>query len=477
MFNPKSEKEQQYAKFRKRYRKRPGQFVVDCIIFDKDKHPDPYQLEILDALVSKKRVSCRGPHGLGKTALAAWAIIWFALVNDVDNDWKIPTTASAWRQLTKYLWPEVKKWIGKVDWEKVGREPFKENRELLSRSLKLKTGEAFAVASNDSNKIEGAHADKVLYIFDESKIIPEDTWDSAEGAMSSGDCAWLAISTPGEPIGRFYDIHSRKEGYHDWWVRHVTLDEFISTGRINAQWARDRALQWGEDSAVYKNRVRGEFAASEVDSVIPLPWIEAANERWLELMDKTGSEHLTIDQIGIDVARQGEDDSVFAFRSGDVIVSLETHHIDDTMKLVGQIIPHLRRHPLAHANVDVVGIGAGVYDRLRETYPDRIGYFNGRERTDMMDRSNTWAFVDKRSAAYWKLREALDPAYDSQVALPPDDKLTGELMTPKWFAMSNSRIQIEKKEDIKKRIQRSTDRSDAVAYAFWAEILGDIEFA
>lgn len=431
----------------------------------------------MSELVHKRRMTVRGPHGLGKTAMASWIVLWFALVHDIDYDWKIPTTASAWRQLTKFLWPEIKKWANKVNWEKVGRERFNPNKELLSRSLKLSTGEAFALASDDPQLIEGAHADKILYLFDESKAIPDGTWDSAEGAMSSGDAFWLAISTPGEPQGRFYDIHARKPGYSDWTVRHVTMEEAIAANRFTAEWAYNRLQQWGEKSAVYINRVRGDFATSDSDSVIPLSWIEAANERWLDLQDSRIIENLNVDQIGIDVARQGEDQSVIALRSGDVILEIHAFDTPDTMELTGNIVPFMRKYPIANANVDVIGIGAGVYDRLREQFPERTSYFNARERTDMMDRTETWAFIDKRSASYWKLREELDPAYGSTVALPPDDKLMGDLTAPKWYAMSNGRIQVEKKEDIKKRLNRSTDYGDAVAYAFWAEAVGDIEFA
>jgi hypothetical protein len=61
------------------------------------------------ALVKHHRVAARGPHGLGKTTLASWVVIWFALTRDGD-DWKVITTASAWRQLEKFLWPEIHKW-------------------------------------------------------------------------------------------------------------------------------------------------------------------------------------------------------------------------------------------------------------------------------------------------------------------------------------------------------------------------------
>jgi hypothetical protein len=480
LWNPDDTAESQsYSDFRKKYVDKPGDFVLDCIRWKEGEGPSVYQLEILDSILPKRRVAARGPHGLGKTALAAWAILWFALVHDQDTPWKIPTTASAWRQLEFFLWPEIKRWTRELNWELIGRPPFKPGEELLNLKLRTDYGESFAMASDDEQKLEGAHAPKVLVVFDESKAIPDKTWDAVEGIFSTGDCYWLSISTPGEPIGRFYQIHQRAKGYSDWTPRHVTLEEALDADRIDAKWALDRELQWGTDSAVFKNRVLGEFAESDSDSIIPLSWIEEANDRWHKFMEEFGDANLTIDQIGVDVARQGGDQTVLAHRHGDVIVKLERYSKIDTMQTVTKVRPTLDKYPMCHANIDVIGIGAGVYDRLNEfdNYKHRLGYFNASERTEKQDRSGTWSFIDKRSAAYWTLREILDPAYDSQIALPPDDDLTGDLTAIKWRAMSNGRIQVEKKEDIRKELGRSTDSSDAVAYAFWAEVVGGgIEF-
>ena len=175
-----------YSTFKTKYRNDPAGFVRDYIKFPGDDEPADYQTEVLSKFPKVKRASIRGPHSLGKTALAAWIILWFALTRD-GEDWKIPPTASAWRQLTKFLWPEIRLWSRRLDWDRIGRAPFDERTEVLSLSIKLDTGEAFALASDNSAMIEGAHAANLLYIFDEAKTIPDDTWDSAEGAFASGD--------------------------------------------------------------------------------------------------------------------------------------------------------------------------------------------------------------------------------------------------------------------------------------------------
>ena len=438
----------------------------DCIAWKPGEGPAEYQGEGLSVLQLFKRFCLRSPHGVGKTGMVAWAILWFALVHDGTDDWKIPITASAWRQLTHFLWPEVRKWARRLRWDLIGREPFDDRFEMQTYGLKMSTGEAFTMASDNPELIEGAHAAKLLYVFDESKIIPPETWNSAEGASSTGDVWWLAVSTPGEPGGRFYDIQTHKAGYEDWHVRHVTLREAIRAGRMSQKWADDRKRQWGEKSAAYQNRVLGEFASSEEDGVIPLSWIEGANERWYAW--KELEEMGAFSCVGVDVARSGEDKTVMALRYGRSIDALRSYGKEDTMETTGRVKGILDAHG-GRAVVDVIGIGAGVVDRLREM-KYMVDAFNASEHTDARDSSGEMGFTNCRAAAWWGLRERLDPDSDTPIALPPDDLLTGDLTAPTWRVMSGGKIQIESKDDIKVRIGRSTDSGDAVAMAFFEGI-------
>jgi len=442
----------------------PGEFVLECFEWGRGEGPTPYQLEVLRKLKTQRRVAIRGPHGLGKTALASWIVLWFALTRD-GKDWKAPCTASAWRQLTHYLFPEIRKWARRLRWDKLGRDAFDSRTEMLHLNLKLRTGEAFAAASDNPALIEGAHADELLYIFDESKTIPAATFDAAEGAFASGNCYAVAISTPGEPQGRFYEIHSRKPGFDDWWVRHVTLKECIEARRVSAEWAGQRLLQWGEGSAVYQNRVLGEFATSEEEGIIPLAWVEAANERWQAINDSGDWGGFT--RAGVDVARSGPDVTVIALRHTRAIRELRRYTKQDTMATAGLVLGVLDAYG-GEAYVDVIGMGAGVVDRLREQEKAVVA-FNASEKSEAKDRSGEWGFTNKRSAAWWCLRELLDPANGEGVALPPDDLLTGDLTAPHWRVMSNARIQVEGKDEIKKRLGRSTDDGDAVVMAFWED--------
>lgn len=453
--------------FKTKYLHDPAGFVNDCIDWERvPNHDGPYeyQLDVLNKMKTNHRTSVRGPHGLGKTTIMAWVVIWFALTRD-GTDWKIPTTASAWRQLIKFLWPEIRKWTRYLKWDKIGREPFNLNTELHTRNLRLETGEAFAMASNDETLLEGAHADHLLVIFDESKSIPSATWDAVEGAFStnSDDLYWLAFSTPGDVQGRFYEIHTRKAGTDDWYVRHVTLEETIKAGAVTKDWAEQRKAQWGENSSLYQNRVLGQFATEAEDVVIPLSWVEAAIERWKVWKD-SGENAPKQTSIGVDVARFGADKSVFAVRCDKIITEIKKTAKQDTMKTTGHAILLMRDG--SYAVIDTIGVGAGVFDRMSE-----LGYrvipFNAGAGKNLKDDTGVLSFLNNRAKAWWMMRELLNPNNEENVMLPDDGDLIGDLTAPKWAATSTGKIKVESKDDIRKRIGRSTDCADAVIQAFW----------
>lgn len=450
---------------RKPWHDDPVLFAQTCIQFPEGSELTAYQADVLQHLVDDRRAAQRGPHGLGKTSCAAIACHWFALSRDFAGvDWKIVTTSGSWRQLERYLWPEIRLWAHRLRWDVIGREPYNGAKEMLALNLKLTHGSAFAVASDNPALIEGAHAAQIFYVFDEAKAIAADTFDAAEGAFSTGEAYAMASSTPGDPAGRFYDIHQHKAGYEDWWSRHVTRDEVIAAGRMNEAWAEQRAKQWGPDSALYANRVLGEFHSSDTDSVIPLGWVELAVDRWRAWYDSNEPSGPLTD-LGVDVAREGSDKTVLAFRHGDLISELRYTSREDTMQTTGRAMAALGTSG-ARPVVDVIGVGGGVVDRLREL-GITVDAFTAGASTDHKDRSGEVGFVNCRSAAWWNVRELLDPAFGSQIALPDDDLLIGDLVSPKYKYTSKGLIQVESKDDIRKRIGRSTDSADAVVQSLW----------
>lgn len=468
-----------FEAWQKRYRDDPVAFVHDCIRWEAGKHPAPYQDDILGMVATERRVAVKGPHGLGKSCLASWVILWRALTWDGWTDWKELTTASAWAQLSQYLWPEVHKWSQQLRWDVIPRPPLLRSRELLEMNLKGKTGEAFAVASSNPGFIEGAHATFLAYVFDEAKIIPEQTYDAAEGAFSTGTCYALAISTPGAPVGRFYDIFTKRERFQQWAVRSVSLDEAISAGRILPSWVEDMRRQWGEDSPIFKQRVMAEFAADNESGVIPLASVEDANLRYTEWQAAGFPGRVT--SIGCDVGGGGlhsDKTTIVLIIDGCKVRIAERYKLGDeeraTMEAAGKVRALMERYNCP-SYTDVIGVGAGVVHRLREQGLAAYG-FNAAKKTEYMDQSQQYGYINWRAAGWWILRELLAPGSGVGICLPPDNELTGELTTPKFAITSTSKIQIEDKDSIRAlRHGASTDTADAVIQGIVGPALIDEE--
>jgi hypothetical protein len=460
--------------WRRRWRTRPDLFAVEAFTWKAGEGPYPYQLRALRRFAQRRRLAIRGPHNLGKSSAAAWAVLHFALTRsgDPDPNWKVITTASVWRQLEHYLWPEIHRWARRLRWDRLGRPPFTSS-ELMILNLRLDGGAAIAATSDDAAHLEGAHARCILYVFDEAKTVAPTVFDAAEGAFAGSgsdtvDEAYaLAISTPGAPAGRFYDIHACKPGYEDWDRLHITAAEMLAVGKLSEEWMAHRARQWGKDSPLYQNRVLGEFA-EQVDGVIPLAWLEAANDRWREWVE-AGAQAGAVDVLALDVARLGQDQIKLAIRCGDVVTEIRTLPPQDTMATVGELFAAWRALGGAVV-VDVVGVGGGPVDRLRELGCP-VAAFNGAAAAvddggrRLTDKSGTMEFANMRAAALWSLREQLDPSGYPTQALPPDDELTGDLTAVTWRPTSAGKILMEEKPLVKQRLGRSPDAGDAVAMA------------
>ena len=452
----------------------PSQWLNRCI---PSLTLDSYQAEILDALGEHKKVSARGPRGLGKTTIAALVIIWFACTRELmGRDWKCVTTSGSWHQLRSYLWPEVHKWVRKVDWQQVGIPKWRDGEELLKTEVQLLNGAATATSPEKPDMIEGAHGDSVLVLFDESKIISTEVFDAVEGIFSNvGNSAGaegfaLAVSTPGPPIGRFYDIHKRKAGLEDWWVRRVSLAECIKAGRITQAAADRLKALWGESSAKYRNHVLGEFAADDELSLIPLSWVEQSIELWREFMDNDEPNTVGAYRLGLDVARHGSDKTVKAKRRGRVVETVDTEDYTDNVADLGdETAGEMRRMRLpATVCVDADGMGAGTADRMRTLLgDDKVTVFHGNGHDEWSDVSGELRAFNNRSAAWYNLREWLDPSRPDRLLLPPIDELIGDLTAPQLVTDASGKIKLESKVQTKKRLGRSPDIGDAVVLACW----------
>ena len=228
--------------------------------------------------------------------------------------------------------------------------------------------------------------------------------------------------------------------------------------------------------------LRGDFKAGIQESawqLIPRAWVIAAQARWTALppaRDDGTPEPLIA--MGVDVARGGKDRTVIACRHGKWFAPLECHagsSTPDGGRVAALIIKHWK--PGVQVNIDVIGVGGSVVDHIKgasvkigdKAMQLRPTPLNGSEKSDAHDKATgILKFANKRAEWWWGLREALDPEKGERLMLPPDNELLADLTAPRW-SMGASGILIEAKDDIVKRLKRSPDKGDSVAYA-WANV-------
>lgn len=208
--------------------------------------------------------------------------------------------------------------------------------------------------------------------------------------------------------------------------------------------------------------LNGDFEAGLEDDpfqVIPTAWVEAAQARWtrpakLPLMDS----------LGVDVARGGKDQTVIARRHGmwfDEPLTYPGRETPDGPVTAGLVIGAMRDKAPIH--IDVIGVGSSPYDFLKEAGQHVLG-INVAVTTKARDLSGALEFFNRRSELWWKFREALDPAQNTGIALPPDSRLKSDLCAPKW-KLQGSKIRVESRDEIVERIGRSPDFGSAYILA------------
>lgn len=208
--------------------------------------------------------------------------------------------------------------------------------------------------------------------------------------------------------------------------------------------------------------LKGDFHAGLQDDpfqVIPTKWVEDAMARW-----KRPPKLDPMDSIGVDVARGGKDNTVIARRHGmwfDEPLTYPGRETPDGPSTAGLVIASMRDKAPIH--IDVIGVGSAPYDFLVDAGQQAIGV-NVAEASHGTDISGILKFFNLRSELWWKMREALDPAQNTGIALPPDTRLKADLCAPKW-KLQTSKIRVESRDDIVDRIGRSPDFASAYCLA------------
>lgn len=408
---------------------------------------EPWQWKLLTALAEgETRISIRAGHGVGKSAVLSWIILWLMFTR---RDLKIPLAASSAKQLRDVNMPELKKWSRHLP------EPLKAEIEVNTERAFIKSDPemSFCVARtcgpDNVEALQGFHAQHLAYILDEASGIIDPVFEAAIGALSTPGAIQIMVGNPTKRSGKFYRSHTAdRDGY---WTLRVSSEEVPrARGHI------DQVIrEYGKESNQYRVRVSGEFPLADDDTLIGLDIIEASIQR------PVLPQHV-LPIWGVDPARFGSDRSALAKRKGNVLLEpIKYWHQRDTMTLAGIIKQEYDNTDLDDQPhvivVDSIGIGAGVADRLTELGLP-VHACNVGERPSIAGQ-----YSNLRAELWFAGR---DWFAERNCSIPKDDDLISELSVVTYKITSTGKLQMESKDDMKKRGLKSPDLADSFIMTF-----------
>ncbi len=410
--------------------------------------PEPWQCEILakikEGLLTPSRaiqLATASGHGVGKSALVSWIVIW-AMATRPDTRGVV--TANTETQLKTKTWAELGKWFHMF----IGKEQFKFTATAIfhasdehERTWRIdqvpwseRNTEAFAGLHNQGRRI--------LVVFDEASAIPDVIWETTEGALTDKDTQiiWAVFGNPTRNAGRFKECF---EGglFHEYWqTKQVDSREITFTNKEQiARWIK----AYGEDSDFVRIRVYGIFPRVGEMEFFNAEDVSAA-------MSRDTISNLTDPlALGVDVARYGKNASVIYPRKGRDARTYERQRYQglSTVQLADRVFEANFHYHADGIMIDGGGVGGGVVDQIRAKALHCFEVqFGSKDDTPHA----TWGsqgekYANKRSGMYGACR-----AWLSNAALPNDPDLRKQFASIKYTINKRDEIQLMSKEDMLK---------------------------
>ena len=427
--------------------------------------PDTWQREFLIELGSevKKRgfngvtavdpiqFSTASGHGIGKSCMTAWVIRW---IMDTRPHAKGIVTANTSEQLRTKTWAELAKWhhlgLTKHWWvlNAGGGGSMNMYNRLHKETWRV---DAQTCREENSESFAGLHSasSTPFYIFDEASAIPDKIFEVREGGLTDGEPMTFDWGNPTRNTGRFFE-NMLGRFRHRFNRRHIDSREVAITNKaVFARWIED----YGIDSDFVKVRVLGVFPDAGELQFIPTDWVNQC----IQGETFVGPQDALV--MGVDVARFGDDESIIYLRQGRDAESRGIHRYRgiDTMHLAGEVARIANEKRPDAIFIDGGGVGGGVVDRCRQLALEVIEVNFGAKATQR-------GFANMRAQMWGNMKAAIKDG----ISLPDDDDLRMDLTGLEYGYNIRKDIQLEKKEEAKKRGLSSPDIADALAltYAF-----------
>ncbi len=438
----------------KLWREHPAQMVRDLFGIE----PDAWQVDVLETFPHRPLIAMLACKGPGKTACLAW-LAWNFLLTRLHP--KIGAVSITSDNLKDGLWAEMQKWRGKCELLQAQFE-WTASRIFAREApetwfMSFRTWPRAADEQTLGETLAGLWADNVMFLLDEAGGIPIAVLRTAEVVCANATkpgCEGhvvLAGNTTSTD-GALYEAAVTRRSM--WYVVEITADpdDPKRTPRIPAEYAAKQIAEYGRDDPWVMINILAKFPKRGLNTLLSADEVIAAQKR--HYPEHTFTDYPLI--LGVDVARFGDDETVFFPRRGKIASApLRMRGLDGV-----QVASHLSRisneRSADSVQIDATGGFGVVLDVYRTMQPNGLPVeFGGMARDPKR-------FKNKRAEMYWEMAEAVKDG----LALPPVPEMVRGLSTITYTYTLDGKIQLEAKDQIKERLGRSPDLEDALACTF-----------
>lgn len=403
------------------------------------------------------RITVRAGHGIGKSALESWILLWYLFC---WKDTQINCTAPTAHQMHDVLWKEVQVWLGFM---RIKSPEIADQYEWTKGYVRMKESpdtwfaRATTASKDKPEALAGMHGEHVAALADEASGIDDVIYNTMEGSLTSGQILVLLISNPTRLTGYFYETFHKDK---DEWQRY----HFDSRQSPVVDWSYVKRIKakHGEDDDEYKIRVAGEFPnAEQLDDKGYTPLIDST--QIVQTIERGFSGRK---RMGIDPAGDGKDKTVWVVRDKfrAEIVATEPKSTEKT--IAAKTFTLMAEHGVEPEDVymDTFGVGADSIAEINAALPAVKGIISCNVGKQPEHDEDIALYLNMRTKCYWEYRKWLVSGGELVM-----HKGWDEMEYMKQRRNQQNKIQVIPKREMKKDLGKSPDHIDACMVTFWDE--------
>lgn len=404
------------------------------------------------------RMSIVSGHGIGKSTMLSWLILWFLFGRDHSQ---VACTSPGASQMFDVLWKELAFWINKMPPSMSVLYEWQSTHIRMRESPETWFARAKTASKENTEALAGVHADFVLMAVDEASGVEEPIFETMEGALTSGNVIVFLISNGTRSIGYFYDTHHKDKAR---WQNYSFSS--LDSPRVDYKYVKGIIEKYGDDSVQYAIRVKGEFPDEGVmdDS----GYVQLFNENDLHFIPFNSEWKPVGRAIGaLDPSGEGQDKSEWAVRDRHIASIVAEEDTSSSSGMAQKSVTLCDKYDVDPSDfvIDAFGKGHDVSMEIalvtsQQKRPWRVYPVNTGEPCE--DEHERLMYINKRAEGFYKMMKWCRAG--GELMMTP--RLKEQLMSIRFKRTANGRIQIMDKPSMKKLGFDSPDKADAISMTF-----------